>query len=70
MPMTQKLKIQDKELISQVLDGDKTALEILISRYKDWIYNLAMRMVIIPEDAEDVEPSQLAETLFKKIMEA
>jgi len=43
--------IQDKELIVRALDGNKHALESLISRYKDWIYNLAMRMVINPEDA-------------------
>jgi len=46
--------IQDKELIVRALDGNKHALESLISRYKDWIYNLAMRMVINPEDAEDI----------------
>ena len=54
MPTTQALKIQDKVPIIRVLDGDKPALERLISRYKDWIYDPAMRMVITPEDAEDV----------------
>ncbi|MBN1797394.1 MAG: RNA polymerase sigma factor [Spirochaetales bacterium] len=61
MPTPKRLKLKheenlmrDKELIGRVLDGNKHALETLISRYKDWIYNLAMRMVIIPEDAEDV----------------
>jgi RNA polymerase sigma factor (sigma-70 family) len=44
----------DVELIAMILDGDKTALETLILRYQDWIYNVAIRMVINPADAQDL----------------
>jgi len=44
----------DRELIDLSLRGDKAALETLILRYQDWIYNVAVRMVGNPEDARDV----------------
>jgi RNA polymerase sigma factor (sigma-70 family) len=47
-------KINDIDLVSKSLKGDKDSLEKLIIHYKDWIYNIAIRMVINPQDAEDV----------------
>jgi RNA polymerase sigma factor (sigma-70 family) len=44
----------DGQLVARALEGSKHALASLISRYRDWIYNLAIRMVITPEDAEDI----------------
>jgi RNA polymerase sigma factor (sigma-70 family) len=44
----------DRELIDKILRGDKTALETLILRYQDWIYNVAIRMVGNPADAQDI----------------
>jgi RNA polymerase sigma factor (sigma-70 family) len=49
-----KTAIRDELLVRQALNGSRNALESLISRYRDWIYNLAIRMVILPEDAEDI----------------
>ncbi len=46
--------VSDRELVARALEGSKEALIQLISRYRDWIYNLAVRMVITPEDAEDI----------------
>ncbi len=51
---TKRTTPRDECLVSQALEGSRRALESLISRYRDWIYNLAIRMVIVPEDAEDV----------------
>ena len=44
----------DNNLIRRILAGDKKALEKLLLRYKDWIYNIALRMVGNPADADDV----------------
>ncbi len=49
-----KTQPDDISLISSSLNGDKIALEKLVMRYKDWIFNLAIRMVNGPQDAEDV----------------
>ncbi len=39
--------------IEQALAGDKDALESLIGEVKDLIYNLSLKMLLFPEDAED-----------------
>ena len=43
----------DLELVSKAQAGDRQALEKLVERHQRWIYNLAVRMLYIPEDAED-----------------
>ena len=45
---------KDLELIHLSLDGDEKALENLILRHQRWIYNVALRMVWEPADAEEV----------------
>lgn len=42
------------ELVKRAIDGDKQALEKLILGIKDKIYNLSLRMLWNPADAEDV----------------
>jgi RNA polymerase sigma factor (sigma-70 family) len=44
----------DHDLIALTLNGDRKALETLILRYQDWIYNVAIRMVINPAEAQDL----------------
>ncbi|MBP7738890.1 MAG: RNA polymerase sigma factor [Spirochaetes bacterium] len=44
----------DDRLIRSVLEGDSCALEKLIYRHQAWIYNIALKMVFDPDDAEDV----------------
>jgi len=44
----------DKALVKQSLAGNRRALEDLIRRHQIWIYNIALRMVYLPQDAEDV----------------
>jgi len=55
-PFTEKYisDTRDSELIEMSLQGDKNALEELIHRHQAWIYNIALRMVWHPQDAEDV----------------
>ena len=45
---------KDAELIRQALDGNKEALGLLVSKHQAWIYNIAFRMVLVAEDAEDI----------------
>lgn len=44
----------DLRIINDVLEGDSAALEKLIYRHQAWIYNIALKMVFEPADAEDV----------------
>lgn len=40
-------------LVNKANQGDKKSLELVISDIKDLVYNLALRMLLYPEDAED-----------------
>jgi RNA polymerase sigma factor (sigma-70 family) len=44
----------DGELVRRAKDGSREALEALILRHQAWVYNIAVRMVFQPEDAEEV----------------
>jgi len=44
----------DQELIRRCLAGDERAYRGLVERYQRQVYSLAMRMLRVPEDAEDV----------------
>ncbi len=45
---------RDLELISMVNDGDKEALQALVTRHQLFVYNLALKMTKCVEDAEDL----------------
>jgi len=45
---------EDRKLRSSALDGDKKSLEKLIDKHYSFIYNVALKMVLEPADAEDV----------------
>lgn len=45
---------KDHDLVAGAIKGDKKALEELIVRHQNWIYNIAFRMTAHPQDAEDV----------------
>ncbi len=44
----------DLQLVGRCLAGDRAAFEGLVDKYQKAVYNLALRMVQRPEDAEDV----------------
>jgi RNA polymerase sigma factor (sigma-70 family) len=47
------MQLSNEELVQQAKGGDKNALETLIRRIQNQIYNLAVRMLYNPTDAED-----------------
>lgn len=51
----------DETLVEEAVGGSRDALESLIRRHQNWIYNIALRMVMHPQDAEEVTQ----ETLIK-----
>jgi RNA polymerase sigma factor (sigma-70 family) len=55
----------DAELIEQTKNGDRDALEKLVLRHQAWIYNIAIRMVFHPQDAEEVTQEVLVKVITK-----
>jgi RNA polymerase sigma factor (sigma-70 family) len=53
----------DQELIRHVQQGSREALELLIARHQAWIYNIVLRMVYNPYDAEDATQEILIKLL-------
>ena len=56
---------KDSELVTSAQQGNRAALESLILRHQGWIYNIALRMVGSPHDAEDVTQEILIKMLTK-----
>ena len=56
---------EDRDLVRLVQAGSKEALELLITRHQRWIYNIALRMVCLPQDAEDATQEILIKLLTK-----
>ena len=44
----------DQIIINQILEGDTNAFSVLVDRYKDLVFTLAIRMVKNREEAEEV----------------
>src|SRR6478672_3781473 len=57
--------VDDAHLIEQAKKGDRAALEKLILRHQAWIYNIAVRMVFQPHDAEEVTQEVLVKVITK-----
>jgi RNA polymerase sigma factor (sigma-70 family) len=55
----------DAELVEQARNGDRGALEKLVLRHQAWIYNIAVRMVYRPQDAEEVTQEVLIKVITK-----
>ena len=55
----------DRDLVAAAVGGDREALETLVTQHQPWIYNLALRMVMVPQDAEDVTQEVLVKVLTK-----
>src|SRR5215510_13487760 len=45
--------LEDRALVARARSGSREALEELVRRHQGWIYNLAVRMLYHPHDAED-----------------
>src|SRR5215813_2169288 len=55
----------DAELVVQAKNGDRSALERLVLRHQAWVYNIAVRMVFRPQDAEEVTQEVLVKVITK-----
>lgn len=55
----------DAALVEEAKNGDRAALEKLILRHQAWIYNIAIRMVFFPHDAEEVTQEVLVKVITK-----
>src|SRR4051794_13309756 len=55
----------DAELVEKASNGDRAALEGLVLRHQAWIYNIAVRMVFRPHDAEEVTQEVLVKVITR-----
>src|SRR5262245_32797158 len=55
----------DAELVEKASGGDRAALESLVLRHQAWIYNIAIRMVFRPHDAEEVTQEVLVKVITR-----
>ena len=55
----------DVALVDQAKSGDRGALEKLVLRHQAWVYNIAIRMVFHPQDAEEVTQEVLVKVITK-----
>jgi RNA polymerase sigma factor (sigma-70 family) len=56
---------EDHTLVLRARAGDRQALEELIQRHQGWIYNIAVRMLYHPQDAEDATQEILLKALTR-----
>jgi RNA polymerase sigma factor (sigma-70 family) len=56
---------EDRELVRLAQGGNREALEQLITRHQAWIYNIALRMVYLPQDAEDATQEILVKLITR-----
>src|SRR5262249_46365472 len=54
---------EDRALVLRAKSGDAAAVEELIVRHQPWIYNIAVRMLYHPHDAEDATQEILVKAL-------
>jgi RNA polymerase sigma factor (sigma-70 family) len=56
---------EDQSLVMRARSGDRKALEDLVQRHQGWIYNIAIRMLFHPQDAEDATQEILVKVLTR-----
>src|SRR5262245_32991458 len=55
----------DADLVTLAQSGSRDALEELVARHQSWIYNIALRMIYDPHDAEDTTQEILIKLVTK-----
>ncbi|PYO55707.1 MAG: RNA polymerase subunit sigma-70 [Candidatus Rokuibacteriota bacterium] len=55
--------LEDQAHVARARGGDREALETLVRRHQPWIYNIAVRMLYHPQDAEDATQEILIKAL-------
>ena len=53
------IDLEDRALVARAQSGERDALEDLVRRHQAWIYNIAVRMLYDPQDAEDATQETL-----------
>jgi RNA polymerase sigma factor (sigma-70 family) len=56
---------EDQNLLMGARSGDRKALEDLLHRHQGWIFNIALRMLYHPQDAEDATQEILVKILTR-----
>src|SRR5215471_6986789 len=56
---------EDQDLVMRARSGERTALEDLLQHHQGWIYNIAVRMLYHPQDAEDATQEILIKILTR-----
>jgi len=56
-------EISDEQLVLKAQEGSNDALEQLLLRHRPWILNIAIRMLLLPADAEDATQDILIKVL-------
>jgi len=56
---------EDQGLVARARLGEREALEDLVQRHQPWIYNIALRMLFHPQDAEDATQEILVKVLTR-----
>ena len=56
------MSTNDQFYIEQILDGDANAFSVLVDRYKDLVFTLALRMMKHREEAEEVAQDTFIKT--------
>ena len=62
----EQMTITDDQLIKQILAGDTNVFSVLVDRYKDLVFTLALRMVKNREEAEEVSQDTFVK-VFKNL---
>ena len=57
--------LEDRALVARAQSGERDALEDLVRRHQAWIYNIAVRMLYHPQDAEDATQEILIKALTR-----
>ena len=57
--------LEDRALVARARSGSREALEELVRRHQGWIYNIAVRMLYHPHDAEDATQEILIKVLTR-----
>jgi RNA polymerase sigma factor (sigma-70 family) len=55
--------ISDEKLVLKAQEGSSEALEQLLLRHRPWIFNIAIRMLLMPADAEDATQDIIVKVL-------
>jgi RNA polymerase sigma factor (sigma-70 family) len=64
-PMRSTSDHEDVALVARAQSGERDALDELVHRHQRWIYNVAVRMLGHPQDAEDATQEILVKALSR-----